>query len=102
MHPVLRAARAAPPRWRRTAAFLAGAALLGAGLAVPAAIPAAAASSSNASGARNTQPPEPMHSTPSICARHFSPVPAGPSVDGLTPWPAACARSGGAIRLRVL
>src|ERR1700730_12033918 len=43
MHPVLRAARAAPPRWRRTAAFLAGAAPLGAGLAVPAAIPAAAA-----------------------------------------------------------
>jgi hypothetical protein len=43
MHPVLRAARAAPPRWRRTAAFLAGAALLGAGLTVPAAIPAASA-----------------------------------------------------------
>src|SRR5579859_7695018 len=43
MHPVLRAARAAPPRWRRIAAFLAGAALLGAGLAVPAATPQAAA-----------------------------------------------------------
>jgi F5/8 type C domain/Beta-1,3-glucanase/Putative Ig domain len=43
MHPVLRAARAAPARWRRTAAFLAGAALLGAGLAVPAATPAASA-----------------------------------------------------------
>ena len=27
---------------------------------------------------------------------------AGPATDGLAPWPEACARSGGAIRLRVL
>jgi len=27
---------------------------------------------------------------------------AGPAIAGLAPWPEACARSGGAIRLRVL